>query len=108
VDTDGNPVMPDSRNDSLMAYPHVVVDTGFSTTTADKEEDFSNAAVSYIGSALQRNDDGSIAVPKVIKKKQKGQKASVVHHHECLNKSTSAYRLHFKAGGFAALEVILS
>ncbi|OCH91848.1 P-loop containing nucleoside triphosphate hydrolase protein [Obba rivulosa] len=53
------------------ATPIVVVDDGFSTSRVEE-----GPKISVIGSALQRNPDGSVVAPKIVKRKPKGAKAT--------------------------------
>lgn len=50
--------------------PVVIVDTGFSTIQGNPDS-ASTSNVSYIGSALKKAPDGTVAPPRVIKRKSK-------------------------------------
>lgn len=68
-DDDEDDFMP--LDGSSASNPVVIIDSGFSTTTVELT---SKPKVTNIGSALKRNADGSVTAPKVLKRKQKGQK----------------------------------
>ncbi|EMD39965.1 hypothetical protein CERSUDRAFT_92451 [Gelatoporia subvermispora B] len=62
---------PQPEEGSSRATPIVVVDEGFST-----HQVLEGPKISVIGSALQRNADGTVVAPKIVTRKSKGAKAS--------------------------------
>ena len=62
--------------------PVIIVDSGFSTTVQSPEPESlpSLPTVAAVGSALKRNADGTVAAPKILKRKPK--QAQVSPHTE--------------------------
>lgn len=65
--------LPDVKEGSSKERPVVIVDSAV-TTPAEQTAQSSTA----VGSALQRNADGSVVTPRILKRKDKGRKV-VIH-----------------------------
>ncbi|KAI0926970.1 hypothetical protein AcW1_007657 [Taiwanofungus camphoratus] len=68
---------PHEEEGMSRARPVVVVDSGFATTVLPAEETVATPLTSIVGSALQRNSDGSVVAPRIVKRKPKRVKATL-------------------------------
>lgn len=81
--TDGEPTGDEVG--SSRANPVVIVDAGFSTTPLQPKEGSTPVAapVAQVGSALKRTADGSVAAPKIAKRRPKGSKVLIQYWIVC-------------------------
>lgn len=70
---------PHEEEGMSRARPVVVVDSGFATTVLPAEETVATPLTSIVGSALQRNSDGSVVAPRIVKRKPKRVKVTLYH-----------------------------
>ena len=66
----------DAEEGTSRSRPVVIVDSGFSTTVQPPEEEEVPMipTPTVVGSALKRNADGTVAAPRISKRKPKGAK----------------------------------
>ena len=77
VDTEGD-AGEDIPEGASPYKPVVIVDSGFSTTVQSPEPEFLPPLPTVaVGSALKRNADGTVAAPKISKRKPKEAKVSI-------------------------------